>query len=110
ALTQRLSVPVIGNGDIGSPAHAVRMFRETGCDAIMIGRGLIGNPWLLRACEDAIQQFFDGSITHESEVPGDDLVFIEDYGLAAPIRVPYYMRNVSIDERLNLILSHTRLM
>lgn len=43
----RLSVPVIGNGDIIDIDSAVAMFRETGCDAVMIGRGAIRNPWLL---------------------------------------------------------------
>lgn len=41
-------VPVIGNGDVTSPATARVMFQETGCAAIMIGRGAMKNPWLLR--------------------------------------------------------------
>jgi nifR3 family TIM-barrel protein len=41
-------VPVFGNGDVDSPAKAVRMFRETGCDGIVIGRGALGSPWIFR--------------------------------------------------------------
>lgn len=110
AMKNALRIPVIGNGDISSPADAVRMVCETGCDAVMIGRGLIGNPWLLRACESAMQDYFAGRISDESEVPGDDLVAVEEDGISVPMKVPYYMRNVTLDERLNLVLSHTRLM
>lgn len=109
-LKEHVSIPVIGNGDVTSPADAVRMFRETGCDAVMLGRGIIGNPWLVRACESAVNDLFEGRVKHESEVPGEELVHIEDNGEYVPVKVPYYMKDVSIDERLDLILHHTRLM
>ncbi|HOJ10557.1 MAG TPA: tRNA dihydrouridine synthase DusB [Clostridiales bacterium] len=43
-----VSIPVIGNGDVFNPHDAERMFQHTGCDAIMIGRGTQGNPWIFR--------------------------------------------------------------
>ena len=43
---QAVSIPVIGNGDITDEQSATLMLEKTGCDAIMIGRGALGNPWL----------------------------------------------------------------
>jgi len=47
---EAVSIPVIGNGDVKSGADAKKMLSETGCDAVMIGRGLLGNPWLIDEC------------------------------------------------------------
>lgn len=55
-LKKALSVPVIANGDVRSPADAEAVLKETGADAVMIGRGLLGKPWLLAQCSAALNQ------------------------------------------------------
>lgn len=49
---EHVKIPVIGNGDIKTCYDAKRMLDETNCDAVMIGRGLLGTPWLVRDCLD----------------------------------------------------------
>ena len=51
-----VSIPVIGNGDIWTCYDAKRMIDETGCDGIMIGRAIRGNPWLVKQCADYIDK------------------------------------------------------
>ena len=47
-IKEAVSIPVIGNGDVDSPKKAEKLFRQTGCDAVMIGRAVEGNPWIFR--------------------------------------------------------------
>ena len=47
---EAVNIPVIGNGDILSCFDAKKMLDETNCDAVMIGRGVLGNPWLIKEC------------------------------------------------------------
>ncbi len=51
---EKAQIPVIGNGDVFVPQDAERLFRETGVDGIMIGRGVLNNPWLIRQCYERL--------------------------------------------------------
>jgi len=55
ALKRSIDLPVIGNGDLGDPHEAVRRMRESGVDGIMLGRAVLGNPWLARGVRDLLE-------------------------------------------------------
>jgi tRNA-dihydrouridine synthase len=57
-------VPVIGNGDVFKPADAQALQKETGCDAVMIGRGAASNPWVFR---QMLEQFRSGVYSQPTE-------------------------------------------
>ncbi len=66
---ESVSIPVIGNGDISSCYDAKRMMDETHCDAVMIGRGLLGNPWLMKECVEYLENgTIPKPVTYEEKI------------------------------------------
>lgn len=55
-IKENVNIPVIGNGDITSAYKAKEMLEYTGCDAIMIGRAALGNPWIFKECLEYLEK------------------------------------------------------
>jgi len=65
-----VSIPVIGNGDISDTASAKKMFDETGCDAVMIARASVGQPWIFEKIHQELQgkSFKEPSVLQIGEI------------------------------------------
>jgi nifR3 family TIM-barrel protein len=64
-LKRHVSIPVVGNGDVVTPEDARALFEQTGCDAIMIGRATMKNPWIFRQIADAMAGGAEGDAVRE---------------------------------------------
>ncbi len=69
AVKERVTIPVIGNGDIHNAGDALRMFDQTGCDAVMVARGALGNPWIFRQINDLLDGRFALSLAEGPAAP-----------------------------------------
>ena len=84
-IKETVKIPVIGNGDVFSGEDARKMMEFTGCDMVMIGRGMLGNPWIFRQCLELYNREYDGGRTSQ------------------------YPREVSLQEKAAMMKKHLQL-
>ncbi len=85
-LKQTLSIPVVGNGDIVVAADANRMFSETGCDGVMIGRASMKNPWIYRQ----VAELLAGGIPYEPTIEDRHRVIRDHFELVTSQEAPEF--------------------
>lgn len=83
---ESVSIPVIGNGDIVHPSDAARMMEYTGCDAVMIGRAVRGNPWLFR---QTLAYMENGSIMEKPSINDIGEMILRHGKLAVELKGEY---------------------
>lgn len=84
-----LSIPVVGSGDLFTPDDCLRMLRETGCDGIMIARGVLGSPWIFRQVQELhLTGRYRPVTTHEraATIENHLRLFTEELGEGTAIR------------------------
>jgi len=106
-IKELLDIPVIGNGDVETPEAAVRMFKQTGCDGVMIGRAAVCRPWLFSQVVGSL-----APLPHNQSTPYPPDVFnrfvsLLDSSIAAEYALPllkrftyYFARNYAFGHTL----------
>jgi tRNA-dihydrouridine synthase B len=105
-IKEHLEIPVIGNGDVDSPEAALRMFRQTGCDAVMVGRAAVRRPWLFREIKASLLgPASDRPAPEPPEIYTRFVSLLED-GLASERRLPL-LKQFTVYFAQNYAFGHT---
>jgi len=113
---ENVTIPVIGNGDIKSGIDAKKMMEDTKCDAVMIGRGLLGNPWLIEECINYLNGKEIKEVTKEDKLDMmvKHLNYLMDFKdektsiLQMRTHIGYYLKGISKEYRNNFMKVTTR--
>lgn len=113
---ENVKIPVIGNGDIKTCYDAKRMLEETKCDAVMIGRGVLGNPWLIRDCIDYLngKEIKEVTILDKLNMVTKHLNYLLEFKpkklaiLEMRTQIGYYLNGISKDYKQRFMKINTK--
>lgn len=113
---ENVKIPVIGNGDIKICYDAKRMLEETKCDAVMIGRGVLGNPWLIRECIDFLngKEIKEVTILDKLNMVTKHLNYLLEFKpeklaiLEMRTQIGYYLKGISKDYKQRFMKVNTK--
>lgn len=113
---ENVKIPVIGNGDIKICYDAKRMLEETKCDAVMIGRGVLGNPWLIRECIDFLngKEIKEVTILDKLNMVTKHLNYLLEFKpeklaiLEMRTQIGYYLKGISKDYKQRFMKINTK--
>ncbi|MCT8977476.1 tRNA dihydrouridine synthase DusB [Clostridium sp. CX1] len=103
-----VKIPVIGNGDVVTAEDAIRLFKETGCDGVMVGRGSMGNPWIFSQIQQGIngeeivypsaEEKIDMCITHYKRA----LYYLEEITAVREMRkhIGWYLKGIENNKEI----------
>ncbi|MDP3804436.1 MAG: tRNA dihydrouridine synthase DusB [Candidatus Omnitrophota bacterium] len=125
AMKESVSIPVFGSGNIFSPALAMKMLDETGCDGILAARGALGNPWIFKQTEDYLNNGITSSVIGleiKISVLKKHLAYMETFKESSPSGKLGHMRKImlwylrgfpsasSVREKVSLVNSHEEML